>query len=127
MIFNLIQYIRTAFPALTIISIGEDNSGNGTRITETGGEVAHDVDRKDHAIQFVTKNKDIVKAKQESESIFEYIKNVFNLTLPAVTVNAIIYSEIRLYRIVPIQSPGYIGADINGLHEYSFNVTITTT
>lgn len=127
MIFNLVKYLRDSLPALTFISIADNvDSDEGTIVTDTGGVSDHNFDKKDFAIQLMTKSKSLPSCQQDSTTIYNLLENVFNLTLPTVTVNSVVYPEIRTYRLVPVQTPGYIGVDSNGLHMYSFNIIVTT-
>jgi len=126
MIFNLISYLRTQLPSLTFISEGENYNEEGIRVTQTGGEDNHDIDRIDFNVQLLSKYKKLFTSKNNIDSVYAILKNRFGLILPEVIIGALTYPEVTTYRIVPMQIPGYLGTDDNGYHMYSFNIIVTT-
>ena len=127
MIYNLYEYLKTAFPALTFIVDGWiDNSPvDSMLLTATGGDPQHWFDRTDFTVQLISLYSNKVSTKQNIDLVYTELKNRFGLPLPEATVNSVVYPALIAAQISPIQSPGYIGTDQNKNHMYSVNFKIT--
>lgn len=127
MIYNLVKYCMTVFPTLAIYSDAWDNNSvdDSIKISDTGGEVDHNNGRIDASVQIMSRSKNRVDARTNIELVFQELKNRFGLLLPEVTVDSVVYPQVKTYQIVPMQNPGYLGATEESYHLYSFNVVIT--
>ena len=127
MIYNFVQYIVNNFSLITFTADGfmPNSADDAISIIDNGGTVDHYTGRSDINVQFLSRSKNKVTARQNIQSIFDFIKNRFGVTLPEATVNGETYPSVKAYAIVPIQAPGYIGADETNYEMYSFNVTVT--
>ena len=128
MIYNLWKYLEAELPALNYIIDGweeSDDLSNAILLTATGGDPAHWFDRTDDTVQVISINVSKVSAKQNADLVYNKLKNRFGLTLPAATVNSVVYPALTTAQISPIQSPGYIGTDQNKNHMYSINFKVT--
>ena len=127
MIYNLVQYLITNLPSFSFVANGL-NSGSPNTVTivsDTGGMVDHNTGRKDFTVQILSRSKDNFTVQKQSQTIFDLINNKFGLILPEVTVSGTVFPEIKTYRIVSLQAPGYIGTSEDNYEMYSFNVIIT--
>ena len=129
MIYNLTGYLVTQLPAIKFVANGwvKTSPVESVMLRQTGGDVVHHYDRSDFAVQFLSRAESSVIAKELIDDVYEKLKNKLRILLPAKTVNAIVYPAVQTYRIVPVQIPGYIGADNANLEMWSVNFIITTT
>lgn len=129
MIDQFVAWLKTQFPTYTFIQDNFDKRSPNecTLVRSTGGEIAHDHDRRDPTLQFLTRNRDRYECKKQSNTIFEGIINRFHLTIPSVTIGTDVYPSFVAARIVPIQLPGLIGSDDEMRFMYSFNIIVTKT
>lgn len=127
MIYNFGEYIESiaSFP-VNVDGWNENSENEAINVTRTTGETQNRNIRTDHTVQIIVRSEDRVKAKQQADSIHSIINNKYGIIAPEVTVNSVVYPEIRLWRINALQDPSFIGADVNGLNEYSANYIITT-
>ena len=128
MIYNLGAYLVTQLPAIDFVINGwiKSSPANSVMLRQTGGDVIHHYDRSDYAVQFLSRAESSVAAKEQIDAVYNLLKNKLGILLPAKTVNAIVYPEVQTYRIVPMQVPGYIGADNANLEMWSVNFIVTT-
>ncbi len=128
MIYNLMAYVILKLPLLNFVPNGwsKNSPVNSVMLRQTGGVVQHHYDRSDFAIQFLSRAESSIIAKEQIDSVYNLLKNQLNILLPAKTINLIVYPAVQTYRIVPIQIPGYIGADDINMEMWSVNFTITT-
>lgn len=127
MIYNLAQFLITNLPSIAFVVNGWNvDYQDQIMISETGGDPNHWYDRTDWTVQILSRARDVNVAKENIESVYNLLKNRFGLKLPQVTVNTIVYPELKTYQISPIQTPSYIGATEEHFEMFSFNLTITT-
>ena len=128
MIYNLVEYLRLQLPTLNFIANGwdPDSEQNSIVINDTGGDPNHWILRTDWAIQIMSRANSVVLAKEQADAVYNLLKNKIGITLPQVTVNDIIYSEVKTFQISPMQTPGYLGADDRRLEMFSFNIIVIT-
>ena len=128
MIYNLGAYVVAELPAIDFAVNGWiiTSPENSVMLRQTGGDVVHHYDRSDLAVQFLSRAESSVVAKEQIDDVYELLKNKLRILLPEKTVNAIVYPAVQTYRIVPMQAPGYIGADDVNLEMWSANFIITT-
>jgi len=128
MIYNLGAYLVAQLPAIEFAVNGWTKASpvNSVMVRQTGGDVVHHYDRSDYAVQFLSRAESSETAKEQIDDVYELLKNKLRVLLPAKTVNAIVYPAVQTYRIVPVQIPGYIGADNANLEMWSVNFIITT-
>ena len=126
--FNLKQYLINEIPAITFISNGysPNSPQECVAVIGTGGSTQHNFDRTDWSVQILSRADSKFQARRNSYDVYEKLKNRFGLTLPAVTVGGVLYESFIAWQIIPIQVPGYIGADNNSREMFSFNITLTT-
>lgn len=129
--YNLTEYLKTESETsgfnYSINGSNEATPEEAVIITAPGGDPAHWFGRTDHQIQIVSRAKSKTRASKISNIVYNKIIKRFGLVLPVVTIDGDILAEVTTARIVPIQSPGYVGADEAGREMFSFNLTITTT
>lgn len=133
MIYNLGEYVITQLPSIDFVINGwaKNSPGESVMLRQTGGDVQHDIDRSDPVVQFLSRAGSSIVAKKQIDDVYELLKNKLGVLLPAKTIDEgtireVVYPAIKTYRIVPIQVPGYIGAD-NANHEmWSCNFIVTT-
>ena len=95
-------------------------------ISVSGGVPNHWYDRTDWAVQIISRANNVTDSKTQIDAVYDLLKNKFGLALPVVTVDGVVYPEVKAWQIVPIQVPGYLGANKENLEMFSFNLTITT-
>lgn len=129
MIFNLVEYISRRLPNLNIVANGfdPDSKEDQVMVSETGGEPQHFYDRTDWTIQVLSRSGSAAKARINIDAIYELLKNKFGVVLPRVVVDSVRFPRITAYQISPIQTPAYLGATVENLELFSFNLTVTTT
>jgi hypothetical protein len=127
MIYNLFEFLKAQFPAYVFIVDGWENDDpvESNLIKQTGGDVAHWYDRQDFTVQFMSRSKSKVQAKQRADAVFTFLRNRFGCILPETTVESVFYPALTAAQISPLQNPGYIGSDQNRDHMYSVNFQIT--
>ena len=127
MIYNLHKYVKTKLPSVSIGVAGYTNESPDecVMLFQSGGIVSHYLGREDYTVQFISRYRDMGKALSELMKVYTAIKNIFRITLPAVTINGTVYPLLIAWQISPMQSPGYIGTDENGRHMYSVNFIVT--
>jgi len=128
LIFNLVEYLKVNLPTLTFVCNGwiEGSSETSINVTQTGGEPQHFFDRTDWTVQIMSRAKTNVDSKVNIESVYSLLKNKYGLTLPTVTVDSVIYAEIKTYQISPLQIPEYLGMDEKRLYMWVFNLKVVT-
>jgi uncharacterized secreted protein with C-terminal beta-propeller domain len=129
MIYNLVEYISRKLPDLNIVTNGfdPDSKEDQVMVSETGGEPAHYYDRKDWTIQVLSRSASAVKARQNIGEVYLLLNNKFGVVLPRVVVDSVRYPRLTAWQISPIQTPAYLGATVENLELFSFNLTVTTT
>ena len=129
MIFNLVEYLNTQLTPLIFTSNGwlKDTPEEALAVIENGGSVPAWINRKDFAIQILSRANSKVLARKNANTVFDYLNNRFSgLVIPAVTVEAVVYPAVTTYQILANQIPGYIGSTDANLEMYSVNFRITT-
>lgn len=126
--YNLFQYLKTLLPAISFVvnGYGPDSPDNCTKINITSGESQHWYERNDWSLQVLTRDRSIIAVKVIIYQVYFALRNKFGLQLPEYTLDTLVFPAIVAYKIVPMQTPGYIGADNAGREMYSFNITLTT-
>lgn len=123
------------------IGIGAIVDGNdpafpqeGLYLTSSGGDVTQRLGTAEHRIQALYKAQGRFFASRQITKVFDLLVGVngagkWGTDLPEVTITEdsveYVFPLVHTAQIVPIQTPAYIGADINGLHMYSVNFKIT--
>jgi hypothetical protein len=126
MIYNLSKFISDGTP-ITPITNGVNSSSpqEGVLLLQTGGQDPSRGLKVDFVAQFLAKFSDQTISYEQIHIIDDFLKNRFDVTLPEVTINSITYPEITVAQIIPLAVPGYVGADINGLTQWSVNYQIS--
>lgn len=104
----------------------EESPINSILVICNGGEPSHFVSRTDWTIQILSRAESSVKSKMQIDLVYNLLKNRFRVKLPFVVVDKIDYPEVQTYQIVPIQAPGYLGADKINLEMWSYNLIVVT-
>ena len=101
MIYNLVEYLKTELTALNFVANGfaPDSPVEATNISQTGGNEAHNHDRGDWAVQILSRASSSVQAKVNIDLVYAKMKNRFNLELPSVTVDNVVYAAVQTYQI----------------------------
>jgi len=129
MIYNLIQYLKTNFPA-EIIYANYELANSPDRIIlikETGGPIVPRVKFASPVIQVMCRDIDTVKARMISYDIYDLINDVYGLVLPAVTIDGETYASIQLAQISANQQPYPFGVDEQGRYVFINNYRIHFT
>lgn len=128
MIYNLGEYVITQLPDIDFVINGwiKNSPAESVMLRQTGGDPMHHYDRSDFAVQFLSRAESSITAKEQIDDVYELLKNKLGVLLPAKTVKGKLYPAVKTYRIVPMQIPGYIGADDANLEMWSVNFIVTT-
>ena len=131
MIYNLSKYISNNSSIIPVTNGRDPNiTGDQVFLIETGGGDSSRGLKVDTTVQIIGRSDDRVYARSLTLDVFDLLNNRFDITLPAVTVNSkggsVVHPAVKVAQMIPLQRPGYIGTDNNGLHEYSVNFQITT-
>ena len=137
MIYNLVEYLSTEFPAETIyanerkvISPATQVPDRNVLVRETGG-----IEKRvltDPTFQIICRDKYSVKARELAYSIYNKLQSEkkiggrFGLVLPAVTVGGVLYPAVQTYQISSLAIPQTLGEDAEGRAEFSMNFQIYT-
>lgn len=125
MIYNLSEYI-SANTSFVPVTNGIIDESEGIFLTLTSGTDESRGIKKDFLVQIMAAYPTSVEAFQNLSTIYDLLVNRFVITLPEVTVNSVTYDAVDIAQILPMQSPGYLGSNENGLHMWSVNMQITT-
>lgn len=138
MIFNLSAYINNELSSseedstYDAIVNGEDPSitEEGLYLNDNGGEVITRLGTRELRVQAKYKSTARYTAKKYLTNVYDLLVGEngagrWGVTLPEVTIGDDIYSEVYVAQLLSIQTPSYIGADVNGLHQFSVNFKIT--
>jgi len=127
MIYNLAKYIDDN-TTIDLITNGYNpaTEGDGVNIILSGGSDDSRGLKIDDNVQFLSRSTDQVTAYELIREVFDLLKNRFKILLPEVTVKNKVYPAVEVSQMLPRQTPGYIGTNNNGLHQWSVNFQITT-
>ncbi len=130
MIYNLIEYIKTNVSRETYNYVAngwqKNTPDNAISINDGGGDLPQWFDRNDFSIQIMSRGQDKTVAKTQIMDTYSIINKKFGLILPEVTVGGELYPQVKTWKIVAAQLPGFIGNDENGRALFSVNFIITT-
>lgn len=128
MIYNLLAYLIAQLATISFTTNGfkKVSTKNVVVLSENGGDPNHYHDRKDYAIQIMSRAEDQPTARKQAYDVYNLINDKFGLTLPENTVKGETFPEQKTWRIIANALPGYIGDDENGLPIFSTNYIITT-
>jgi hypothetical protein len=131
MIYNLYQYLKNEFPTekFYINQFGnkfpdEEIPDRAALITETGGIPALRLLGNEPTVQILNRDIDQVKSRSFAWLIYNKLHGRFGLTLPSISVSGELYGELMTSQINALVIPQCIGADDNGLIEWSTNYHI---
>ena len=129
MIYNFSQYLKIKLPSETIYTNGElaNSPDRIILVKEAGGPIVARTDFASPVIQITARDVDTVKARVLSYEIYNLIKDIYGLELPAVTVNEEIYASVELAQITANQQPYPMGVDEQGRYVYVNNYRIHFT
>ena len=128
MIYNLQQYLIANLATILFVSNGyqQDTIDNAVMLSEGGGIPNPQIDRKDYAIQVMSRAKDKPKSRKLSMDVYSLINKKFGLLLPLASVDGESFPAVKTWKITAIALPGFIGNDENGRPLFSTNYTVTT-
>lgn len=128
MIYNLVQYLRTEFPAETIyanvehlITGQESVPDRRVVVRETGGSETPHFRFSQPTVQILVRDTNNPGARTLAFEIFEKITSRFGLILPAIVVDGVIHPALQTAQISAIQKPYCLGIDDNGRTEFTTN------
>lgn len=128
LIFNLMTYLETELPGETIFANRRDILGSNTSVPircillqETGDTETPWLTDVTQAIQILTRDIDMPKARELAFDVYDKINNKFGLILPSVTVDGVVYPQIQISQISVNSGPSYIEDDENGRPVFSSN------
>lgn len=124
MLYNLSKYISENTSYIPATGGLEQDSSSNLVLLQTGGSEDHRIGTKRYSVQFLSRAKSKPEAYKIISAIYSLLSNRFNIVLPEVTVDAIVYPSLTTASILSLQIPGYVGTDANGLHEWSVNFSI---
>lgn len=132
-IYNLKEYLKNLLPSYSYAINGahETTPEDCIIINETTSIPEKFIDRCNYTTQIFSRAKNSVTAKEQIQNIFDIVNKYWDIILPESQVqksdgNYIIYPEIKVYQMTPLQRPYWFGYDQNGLAEYVFNLQIIT-
>jgi hypothetical protein len=127
MIYNLSNYVSSNTTIIPITNGWDSESPQeAVALILTGGSDTSRGLKKDYTVQFLTRALSRTGSYKLIQAVYSLLENRFGIIFPAVTVDGETYPSIVAAQIIPIQTPGYIGTDDNGLHLWSVNFQITT-
>ena len=128
MIYNLVQYLRTEYPAEVIyanvehlISGQESVPDRCIIVRETGGSETPWFRFSEPTVQILVRDTTNPAARKLAFEIFNKITSRFGLILPSIIVNGDTYPAIQIAQISAIQKPFCLGEDENGRTEFTTN------
>lgn len=128
MIYNLAAFIESRIPGIVLVcdDFTPASPEECTLIRDTGGTASHDLPREDRMVQCLSRFFDKRAGKSAIDSVYALLRQQFHITLPEVTLDGVTHPAVVAWRILPMQTPTYIGDDENGkaLHTVNFIVTI---
>ena len=127
MIYNLQKFIQDQ-TGITVRTFGwgTQSSYEGQILKLSGGETQNRDIRTDTRVQVVWRGQDADETYQRAETLHNFLKNRYGEEMPEVIIKGKTYPAITAWRINPIQDPGWIGVDVNGMQMFSANYIITT-
>lgn len=127
MIYNLAAFIESRIPGIVLVydDFTPASPEECTLIRDTGGTPSHDLPREDRMVQCLSRFYDKRLGRGAIESIYDLLRRQFHITLPEVTLDGVTYPAVVAWRILPMQTPTYIGTDDNGKHLHSVNFVVT--
>jgi len=131
MIYNLVQLIRSTFPAwIVYANTREATAGQEAvpdeciLVRETGGNPGVWADLEIPTVQIITRAASTPQARLLSQQIFDLINSKFGLILPAITVDSVVYPAISTSQISAIQQPFCLGKDDQRRTEFTNNYQV---
>ena len=131
MIYNLVAFLRAAFPAEVIYcntreaTIGQEAVPDRCiLVREDGGGPGVWAKISIPTAQVITRAMDSPSARKMAYDIFEAINSRFGLILPAITVDSVLYPAIHTAQISAIQRPYCLGKDDESRTEYTNNYQV---
>lgn len=126
MIYNLVSFLRGQFPGLKIyineykkIFPDEQVPDKIVLVKETGGTITAWFGLIRQAITIIARDIDTPKARELAYDIDSKINNRFGLTLPTITVDGNVFSQIQTLQINASSYTQSIGEDENGRSQFS--------
>jgi hypothetical protein len=131
MIYNLCKYIEdeltTEIVYRNVRNIIETNTQIADRIiivTEVGGTITPWFGFAQQMVQIITRDIDAPKARELAYDVYNIIHNKFGKILPVDTVDSETFAEVTTAQMTAENLPQSIGANPNGLIEFSTNYKI---
>lgn len=128
MIYNLVQYLRTKFPAEVFYindryktSTQESIPDRNVVVKDTGGTEKPWTRYREQTVQILTRDKSDPLAETLINNIFEELTSRFGEILPAKIVSGVSYPAVQIAQISAIQVPYSLGADEEGRMEWTVN------
>lgn len=129
MIYNLVEYLRTLLPAETIycnvftrILPNTQVPDRIVSIIDQGGNIeANGEFRNPASFQALTRDIDSVKARKLAYDVKKYLHYMVGITLPAVTIDGVVYPPIYINQISANAIPQSLGFDENGRAMWTCN------
>lgn len=126
MIYNLVQLLKTQFPADTFYA-NKEKATQGIVpdkrciVIESGGtdEPATRLFRQ--RIQFNIRATDGPKARAFAYQIYDFLNSRWGVVLPQVTVDGTLFAQVETAEISSIQIPQSMGEDEDGRTVFVFN------
>lgn len=128
MIYNLVSYLSSQLSNYNYVVNGwqQGTPDNALMVSESNGDAADWIDRNDFFVQIMSRSQNKTVAKKQLQDTYNILQKKFGLTLPSVTIGSDNYPEVKTWKIVALQLPGFIGNDENGRALFSVNFNITT-
>ena len=132
MIYQLVEAIRQAFPAVVVYANVYEEDATQPQIPDqivlvspSGGPSAPWFKFTRATYHILVRDISAPAAEQLADEIWHTFHGNFGLVLPAVNnVNGVNYPEIQTAQISAVQRPGCIGADAAGRIQYSMNFIV---
>jgi hypothetical protein len=129
MIYNLAQYLRDNLAGLVIVVNGfsQDTVADANCLNLGSGFEQPWFDRQDTLVTVYSRAISGPTAYYQNNKIYDLIKKRYGIILPAITVDGVIYPEVKTWAIRPVNRPQYAYDDDEKRPTYMFSVDITTT
>lgn len=126
MIYNLSEFVKVNSTVTPITNGFDANSPDeAVALNQSGGSDNSRGLKVDMNVQFLSRATSRTASRRLIQIVYNLLKNRFRIDLPAITVDGEVFPAVVAYQITPLQIPGYIGTDDNGLHMWSVNFQVT--
>jgi len=126
-LYNFYAYLKQQFPGIKFVCGGEppNNLTDYILIIDNDGPRNIDTGRIDYAFQLLSFYNDQTAGRKAVATVHAGIKRLFNVELPAITIDGVAYQECIAWKIAARQAPFSLGTDDMGRYMISVNYNVT--